>query len=431
MDGHGQPARSVVYPREMERRLHELLADEPVVIVSGPRSVGKSFTSERVVRALGGSILRLDDPSERQVASADPTGYLQQRQKPVLLDEYQHVPELLGAIKAEFTRLGTTPGQYLLTGSVRADLAGATEWLTGRIHRARLYPLSQSELMGAPSSWFTTTVLESPERLRGWRNPQAAHSIDYINAIIRGGFPLAIDRTAAARRRWFTDYVQDTVLRDALEHANIRKPHEMLRLLTLLSSRTAQELKAGALENDLQLDRHTIGSYLEILSGLFLSQSLPPWYSNRSQRLVKAPKEHVTDTGMATALLGLDIDGLRNNLPLAGHLLESFVFNEVVKQCSWLDDPPTLYHYRERGGGAEVDLVLERADGAVIGLEVKLASSVGARDLTGIRRLRDVAGARFVGGVVLAAVPAAYVTEDDLAVAPIAALWASADGNGS
>lgn len=129
---------------------------------------------------------------------------------------------------------------------------------------------------------------------------------------------------------------------------------------------------------------------------------------------------------MATALLGVDIDGLRNNLPLSGHLLESFVFNEVVKQCSWLDDPPTLYHYRERGGGAEVDLLLERADTAVIGLEVKLASSVGARDLAGLRRLRDVAGARFVGGLVLAAVPAAYVTEDDLVVAPITALWASA-----
>lgn len=414
---------SVVYPRAMEERLHGLLDDEPVVVVSGPRSVGKSFTSERVVVARGGSILRLDDPSERQVAEADPTGYIQQRQKPILLDEYQHVPQVLGAIKAEFSRHGTAPGQYLLTGSVRADLAGATEWLTGRIHRASLFPLSQSELAGTPSTWFASTVLESPLRLRGWRSPKPARSIDYIERLARGGFPLAVDRKAASRRRWFTDYVRDTVLRDALEHANIRKPEEMLQLLTLLAARTAQELKAGALENDLQLDRHTISSYLEILSGLFLCHSLPPWHSSRSQRIVKAPKQHLTDTGMATALLGMDVNGLRDNLALSGHLLESFVFSEVTKQCSWLDAPPTMYHYRERGGGTEVDLVLERADGAVVGLEVKLASSVGSRDFTGLRRLRDMAGDRFLGGVLLAAVPAAYVTDDHLAVAPISALW--------
>lgn len=410
----------------MENRLHDLLADEPVVVVSGPRSVGKSFTSERVVAARGGSILSLDDPSERQVAQMDPTGYLQHRQKPVLLDEYQHVPQLLGAIKAEFSRRGATPGQYLLTGSVRADLAGATEWLTGRLHRARLFPLSQSELAGAPSNWFTTTILKSPLLLRGWRSPKPAYSIDYIELVTRGGFPLAVDRRAASRRRWFTDYVHDTVLRDALEHANIRKPEEMLRLLTLLAARTAQELKAGALENDLELNRHAISSYLEILSGLFVCQPLPPWHSNRSQRVIKAPKQHITDTGMATALLGMDVDGLRNNLSLSGHLLESFVFNEVTKQCSWLDVPPTMYHFRERGGGAEVDFVLERADGAVVGLEVKLASNIGPRDFTGLRRLRDVAGDRFVGGVVLASVPAAYVTDDQLVVAPISALWATA-----
>lgn len=173
------------------------------------------------------------------------------------------------------SRASAPPLASIFSQAVRADLAGATEWLTGRIHRARLYPLSQSELTGAPSSWFITTILESPPRLRGWRGPQPAHSIDYIDAIARSGFPLAIDRQPAARRRWFTDYVQDTVLRDALEHANIRKPDEMLRLLTILAARTAQELKTGALENDLQLDRHTISSYLEILSGLFLSQSLP------------------------------------------------------------------------------------------------------------------------------------------------------------
>lgn len=111
---------------------------------------------------------------------------------------------------------------------------------------------------------------------------------------------------------------------------------------------------------------------------------------------------------MATALLAMDVDGLRNNL--SGHLLEPFVFNEVIKRCPWLDVRPAPYHCRERGGGAEVGVVREHAVGAVVGLEAKLASNLEPRDLNGLRRLRDVVGPRFVGGVVLAAVPPACVT---------------------
>lgn len=418
-------AGSEVFPRGLETRLRGLLEEEPVVMVSGPRSVGKSFTCERVVAERGGTILRLDDPNERQVAEADPTGYLARRRYPVLLDEYQHVPQLLGAIKADLSRHGTVAGLYVLTGSVRADLAGATEWLTGRVHRARLYPLAESELSGTPSTWFLRTVLETPLQLRGWRNEIVELGVDYIDRIARGGFPLAVNRRPAARYRWFTDYVNDTVLRDALEHANIRKPDEMLRLLTLLASRTAQELRPGSFENDLGLNRQTVAGYLEILTGLFIAEPIPSWHNNRAQRVVKAPKYHVTDTGMATALLGLDADGLRNNLPLSGHLLESFAVAELMKQCSWLDAPPRLHHFRERGRGAEVDIVLERADGGILGVEVKLASNVTSRAMSGLRRLRQLAGERFVGGLVLAAVPSAYTTEDELAVAPLSVLWAT------
>lgn len=414
-----------VFPRGLDARLRDLLQEETVIVVSGPRAVGKSFTCERVVTELGGTILRLDDPTERQVAVADPTGYLARRTPPVLVDEYQHVPQLLGAIKADPSRRGTASGQYVLTGSVRADLAGATEWLTGRVHRARLHPLSESEIGGAPSTWFLDTVLRSPVHLRGWRTETEILSVDYLDRIARGGFPLAVRRRPAARHRWFADYVNDTVLRDALEHANIRKPDEMLRMLTLLASRTAQEIKAGSLGNDLGLNRQTVTSYLEVLAGLFLIEPIPPWHANRGERVVKAAKYHLTDTGMATALLGLDTEGLRNNPQLAGHLLESFVAAELMKQASWMDAPPRLHHFRERGGGAEVDLVLERADGRIVGVEVKLASSVTSRDMRGLRRLRDVARDRYIGGLLLAAVPGAYVSDDDITVAPLSALWAT------
>lgn len=392
------------------------------MLLVGPRASGKSFTCERITSALGGTILRLDDPAERRVAAADPTGYIVNRTPPVLIDEYQHVPELLSAIKADLSRRGTLPGRFLLTGSVRADLLGSRERLTGRIHRARLYPLSVGEFRCQEPERFLDRVLDEPTCVAGWRDAKRLTSYDHLEIVSRGGFPLAVERGSVSRSRWFRDHVRDTVLRDALEHANIRKPDEMLRLLRLLATRTGQIARQASLSDDLQLDRHTVAAYRQILQALFLVEELPAWRTNRSQRLVKAPKIHLADTGLATALLGLDVNGLRADPTLAGHLLESLVVGELRKQTSWLDDPPAFLHFVE-SERAEVDLVLERSDGGLVGIEVKLADHAEPRDLRGIRRLRDLARSSWVGGVLLAAVPAAYTTDDGIAVAPISAVW--------
>jgi predicted AAA+ superfamily ATPase len=210
------------------------------------------------------------------------------------------------------------------------------------------------------------------------------HDPDYLASLCRGGFPVAVQRNAAGQARWFRDYVEDTVLRHALDHAGIRKPEEMLRLLKLLAAHTARIVRAGALENDLQLDRHSIGAYREILRSLFLVDDLGPWRTNRSQRVIKSPKLHVADTGLAVSLLGIDFSRLRSEPTLAGQLLESFVVAELRKQASWMDVPPTFLHFSEPGR-SEVDIVLERPDGAVVGVEVKLADHADQRDFHGLR----------------------------------------------
>jgi len=406
----------------MQERLLELLREEPVVLLIGPRATGKSFTSERVVESLGGTVLSLEDPGERAAATADPVAYIRGRPHPILIDEYQHVPELLGAIKADLSRRGAQPGSYLLTGSVRADLLRSEERLTGRIHRAHLHPLSEGEYLGQSPELFLATVIQEPSALEGWRDRRVVTSFEYLESVCRGGFPLAVTRNAGARWRWFHDYVTDTVLRDALDHANIRKPGEMLNLLRLLAAGSARVVKHGALEKDLRLDRHTAAAYRQVLEALFLTEELPAWKTNLSQRVIKAPKVHLTDTGLATALLQLDIDALRSNLHLAGPLLESMLVGELRKQAAWLEGPPSFFHFSE-SERAEVDLVLERWDGQVVGIEVKLAARVGPEDFKGLRRLRTLAGARWLGGMVLAAVPNAYVTDDQLIVAPISAVW--------
>lgn len=431
METRGRQEWPVEFPRRMQGRLLELLEEEPVVLLVGPRAAGKSFTSERVIRSLGGTVLSLDDPAERAAAAADPGAYIRGRAHPILIDEYQHVPELLGAIKADLGRRGARPGSYLLTGSVRADLLRTEERLTGRIHRARLHPLSEGEFLRQSPERFLAGTIQEPSVLEGWRDHRVVTSLEYLESICRGGFPLAATRNPAARRRWFHDYVTDTVLRDALDHANIRKPDEMLKLLRLLAARSARVVKHGALEKDLRLDRHTTAAYRQVLEALFLIEELPAWKTNRSQRVIKAPKVHLTDTGLATALLRLDIEALRSDLPLAGLLLESMVVGELRKQAAWLEGPPSFFHFTE-SERSEVDLVLERWDGRVVGIEVKLAARVGSEDLKGLRRLRTLAGGRWLGGILLAAVPNAYTTADRVIVAPISAVWnygAQADGD--
>ena len=399
-----------------------LLQEEAVVLLVGPRASGKSFTSERVIASLGGTVLRLDDPSERAAAAADPGAYIRDRARPVLIDEYQHVPELLAAIKVDLSRKGVRPGSYLLTGSVRGDLLGSEERLTGRIHRARMYPLSEGEYRRQPAERFLSALLDEPKAPLGWRDPRPATSYEYLQLVCRGGFPLAVTRSDAARRRWFRDYLEDTVLRDALEHASIRKPDEMLRLLRLLAARTSRVVPHGALENDLQLDRHTIAAYRQVLQALFLVDALPAWKTNRSQRVIKAPKIQITDTGLACSLLDVDLAALRADHSLAGHLVESMVTAELRKQASWLDVPPSFLHFSE-SERAEVDLVIERPDGRLIGIEVKLAARVDSEATKGLRRLRQLAGRRWAGGVVLAAVPNALLVDDDIVVSPISAVW--------
>jgi hypothetical protein len=137
-----------------------------------------------------------------------------------------------------------------------------------------------------------------------------------------------------------------------------------------------------------------------LLARVFLLEELPPWHSNRLSRLIKTPKLHLGDTGLACALLGVDAAALAADRPLMGQLLETFVFQELRREASWRDDPMAFHHFRDKDG-VEVDMVIEGAGQRVAGVEVKAASTVRTDDFRGLRKLKESAGERFAGGVVL------------------------------
>jgi predicted AAA+ superfamily ATPase len=194
------------------------------------------------------------------------------------------------------------------------------------------------------------------------------------------------------------------------------------RLLTLAAGQTARLLNVADLASPFQLSRPTIRDYVTLLARVFLLEELPPWHHNRLSRLVKTPKLHLGDTGVACALLGVDAAALWADRTLLGQLLETFIFQELRRHASWQDDPISFYHFRDKDG-AEVDIVLEGSGQRVAGVEVKAAATVTASDFRGLRKLKESAGKRFAGGVVLYDGEVTAPFGDKLYAVPIRSLW--------
>jgi predicted AAA+ superfamily ATPase len=341
---------------------------------------------------------------------------------PVCLDEYQKAPLVLDAVKAELNR-DSSPGRFLFTGSTRHDaLPAAAQALTG--HRMTVYPLSQGDISGVHEhlldDLFANPVAAVPGPLS--RTSRG----DYIDRMVAGGFPLALARTDTARNRWFHDYVRLTLERDVRELSNIRQAAMLPKLLARLAGQTAQVLNIANAASSIRLDERTADSYLRLLEAVFLVHRLPAWGTTLTARSTATPKIHVLDSGVAARLLRLTPAKLARRDPTTltelGHLLETFVVSELLRQASWLDDLTGTGHWRTRDDD-EVDLVVERSDGALVAFEVKTASRVPGGELRHLRKLRDAVGDAFLAGVSLYLGERSYTYEDRLHVMPVDRLW--------
>lgn len=403
--------------------VRNLMRDEPVVALQGPRAVGKTTLLRQVAADLGAPVVDLDDLATRDAAAADPALFVK-GDPPVCIDEYQHVPELLDAIKAELNTDGSA-GRFLLTGSTRHDaLPQAAQALTGRLHIVDVLPLSQGEIEGYTER-FVRLLLDNPGSLVTTAASKTTRE-EYIRRACTGGFPLAIERGDQARDRWFDNYVRLTLERDVEGLMNLRQRDALPALLSNLAGQTGQVLNISKVAQASGLTHDTASSYTRLLEAVFLVHRLPAWGTILSSRSAAYPKIHVVDSGLAARLLRLSPSKLAGRDPSSlaqfGHLLETFVVGECRKQTSWLDDIALTGHWRTHDG-IEVDLVVETDDGRVAGLEVKAGSRVQGSDMSGLRLLRDKLGERFVAGVVLYTGERAYTYDDRLHVLPIDRLW--------
>ena len=442
-------SEQVFYPRSIGRRLAEALEDSPVVLIHGPRQCGKTtlaqFTCAPSYLTWGGDFLTwggdrlswgwsrqhrdytyisFDDAVVREGARGDPLGFVAELPERVILDEIQHVPDLFEAIKIEVDR-HRTPGRFVLTGSTNVLLLPKlSESLAGRLQIVRMHPLSQYELAARsaalpPDAGFLRALSGD-----GFAFGQSERLGDrLIERIVAGGFPPALERPTARRQAdWYRDYVEALIQRDVRDMARIRSLDILPRLLSAAASQTARLFNLADLASPFQLSRPTIGDYITLLERLFLLERLPPWYSNRLSRLVKTPKLHVVDTGLAAALLGVNTGAIKADRTVLGQLLETFAYQELRRQASWHDAPATFFHFRDKDG-AEVDIVVELGSRSVAGVEVKAAATVTQSDFRGLRKLASAAGDRFARGVVLYDGEATMRFGDRLHAVPIRRLW--------
>lgn len=437
-------SKSHFYPRYVERRLAEALEDSPVVLIHGPRQCGKTtlaqfacapnylkwddddlvWGEDRMSWGVSRQqrdyrYITFDDAVVRDGAQADPMGFVADLPERVILDEIQRVPNLFSAIKLEVDRR-RRPGRFILIGSTNVLLIPAlSDSLAGRLQVVPLHPLAQSELAVQSGTVFLDALFGDGFEVRQTGRLGAR----LIERIVAGGFPAALARPTPRRQaNWYRDYVQAQLQRDVRDMARIRMLDVLPRLLSAAASQTARLFNLSDLASHFQLSRPTIGDYVVLLERLFLLRRLPPWHSNRLSRMVKTPKLHVGDSGLASALLGAGTASLGADRALLGQLLETFVFQEMLRQASWLDAPASFFHFRDKDG-VEVDVVIEREAGAVAGVEVKAAATVTPADFRGLRKLARAAGKRFAAGVVLYDGQTCTRFGDGLHAVPVRRLW--------
>jgi len=407
-------------PRHLAESVQIALEDTRVVVVLGARQVGKSTLVEQLA---GGErsmrIVSLDDALMRRTAIADPTGFIADLETPVVIDEVQRSPDLLLAIKRSVD-IDQRPGRFLLTGSANILTARTiADALTGRTEYLRLWPFSQAELHQVPPRFVESLRAGRPPRIRDAESGRKA----YAELFVTGGFPEALRRRGTRRRRFFDSYVDAVLERDLPTIARVHDRANVRRLLEAVAAVTGSPIRIDGISRNLEVAANTVRAHIDLLETLFLVYRLPAWHTNRIKRLVKAPKLHLIDSGLLAHLLEADGEPVGSDSPVAGALAETFAVMEIVRQAAVAEDPPRLYHLRDREGH-EVDLLLEWRGGAVAGVEVKTAATVGSADFRGLKLLRDRLGDRFTFGAVLYAGSDTVPFGDRLAAVPLCAMWA-------
>jgi uncharacterized protein len=406
-------------PRLVDPLLQELLAEFPAISLVGPRASGKTTTALQHAK----TVIRLDRPDEAAVFKTDPDAALRGLPEPIVLDEWQDAPAVLGAVKRAVDG-NPHPGRFILTGSVRAELDAQTWPGTGRVIHVPMTGLTVRETRGlvhrAP---FVDRIIETG--IDGLRIPDQALDVrDYVELALSGMFPEpALRLSAVGRRRWMTSYVTEVVTRDALAIEARRDPQRLRRFFDVLAVNSAEVADLATLIQGAGIDRKTAVAYESLLRNMFIVDSVPAWFTNRLKRLIQGPKRYLVDPALVAAATGSDTDAVLQGTRLLGQIIDTFVAAQLRAELPLTAAEARFFHLRQEGGRREVDLIIEVAGARIIGIEVK-ASGVPKPDAgRHLAWLRDELGDSFVYGLVFYTGPRIQQLGERIAAVPISALW--------
>lgn len=359
--------------RHMEKPVMELNEQYPVLLLTGPRQVGKTTMLEHLieVEGKGRKKVSLDDLTLRELAKTDPKMFFQLYQPPLLIDEVQYAPELFPYIKIMVDERHQ-PGDFWLTGSqLFKMMEGVQESLAGRVALLHLSPLSQSEIMKRPPE--PPFSLELPLLSERQNGRQMLNTPEVFQRIHQGGMPALVTGTYSNASIFYSSYIDTYMERDVRRLSNDIDSLKFLRFLRSVAARTFQQVNYKGIADDAEIDQTTAKNWLHVLEALGIIFLLEPYSNNVLKRTVSTPKLYFYDSGIVCYLTRWSSPETAMEGAMSGALLENYTVAEIIKTYQNAGQEPFLYYYRDKDA-REIDLILER-DGKLFPIEIKKMAS--------------------------------------------------------
>ena len=399
--------------RSLERIVEEVTKEYPVVLITGPRQVGKTTMLQKLMEGTDRNYVSLDDLNERSLAKSDPQLFIDLHKPPVLIDEVQYAPELFSYIKIHVDS-HHAPGDFWLTGSqVFKLMKGVQESLAGRAAVLSMTTLSQAEIAGAEESPFRIELsdLQSREKMR-----QPADVSGIFERIYRGSMPGIVNGQNTNSGIFYSSYLSTYIELDVRELSNAIDSLKFLRFMTAAAARCSQLLNVSEIAQDADINQKQAKDWLQILETLGIIFYLHPYSNNLLKRLVKTPKLYFYDTGLVCHLTKWTSAAVLESGAMNGAILENYAVSEIAKTYLNSGIAPSMYYYRNKDN-KEIDIVLEQ-NGELNPLEIKKTSNPGT-ELTRVFSLLDKASVPRGKGGIICMKPAVGAIDRDNYIIPI------------
>ncbi|MFA6291223.1 MAG: ATP-binding protein [Victivallales bacterium] len=396
-----------------------------MIIITGARQVGKTTLLKHIFAGQGEYVV-FDPVIDVENARRDPDLFLNNHREPLILDEIQYAPELVGAIKRRVDE-DRHSGRFILTGSQQWQvLKNISESLAGRAILLELSGFSAAELYGCKSTMepWIGKWMRNPQEMLAEDSGIFGNEIGIYEQIFRGNLPEARLMQLESLRYYHQSYQRTYIERDIRLLSNIHDYQQFGRFFGLTAALTAQEINYSQLGRDIGLSPKSSQAWLDIMRGTFQWVEVPPYHSNTIKRISGKAKGYFGDTGLACSAQAVSSPSALAGNPLAGALFETWAVNEIRKQCSLLSSPPAIYHWRSHGGG-EVDLILER-DGVLYPMEMKMTTRPSRNDARGISAFRNTyPNANIAAGAVICCANRTYKISENTYAVPWNLKWGS------